>query len=78
MCGIDPAGRRALLASSALLQCSIDAHVGNLIATVYALGVDAEQDLDAMSRAFGNLGCGYPGVEPQGDGSVPQIVERGR
>jgi hypothetical protein len=71
MRGMDPAEGRALRPSSEVPQGGIDAHVGDFVAAIDALRIDAKQDFDAVPGAFGNLSCGYPGVEPQGDGSVP-------
>jgi hypothetical protein len=41
-----------------------DALVGGISLTVNAVGVDLEQDRDAMPGAAGDLGGGYPGVQP--------------
>jgi hypothetical protein len=68
---MNPTEGRASGTSSEVPQGGIDARVGDFVAAVDALGIDAEQDFDAVPGAFGNLSCRYPGVEPQGDGSVP-------
>ena len=39
---------------------------------VDAVGVDLEQDHDAVPGAAGDLGGRHPGVQPQGCGSVAQ------
>ncbi len=39
-----------------------------------AVCVDTEKDLDAVACPFGDLGCGYPAVEPGGKACVAQIV----
>ena len=41
---------------------------------VDAVGVDLEQDGDAVAGAAGNFGGGDPGVQPEGDGGVPQVI----
>jgi hypothetical protein len=41
-----------------------DALVGGISLTVNAVGVDLEQDRDAMPGAAGDLGGRYPGVQP--------------
>jgi hypothetical protein len=51
-----------------------DALVGGGGLAVDAVGVDLEQDRDAVPGAAGDLGGGHPGVQPQGDGGVPQVV----
>jgi hypothetical protein len=38
------------------------------------VGVDLEQDRDAVPGAAGDLGRRYSGVEPQRDRRVPQVV----
>jgi hypothetical protein len=41
---------------------------------VDAVGVDLEQDRDAAPGAARDLGRGHPGVQPQRDAGVPQVV----
>ncbi len=41
---------------------------------VDAVGVDLEQDGDAVTGAAGDLGGGHPRVEPQRDAGVPQVI----
>ena len=48
-----------------------DALVGGVGLAVDAVGLDLEQDGDAVPGAAGDLGGGYPGVEPQRHRSVP-------
>ena len=48
------------------LQRSVDARVGDVLAVVEALGVDAEQDFDAVPGPLGDIGSGDSGVEPEG------------
>jgi hypothetical protein len=48
--------------------------VGGVGLPVDAVGVDLEQDGDAVPGAAGGLGRGYPGVEPQRDRRVAQVV----
>jgi len=51
-----------------------DALVGGGSLAVDAVGVDLQQDRDAVPGAAGDLGGGHPGVQPQGYGGVPQVV----
>ena len=51
-----------------------DALVGGVGLPVDAVGVDLEQDRDAVPGAAGDLGGGHPGVQPQRDRGVPQVV----
>jgi len=51
-----------------------DAFVDGVGLPVDAVGVDLEQDGDAMPGAVGDFSGGYPGVEPQRDGGVAQVV----
>jgi hypothetical protein len=51
-----------------------DALVGGVSLAVDAVGVDVEQDDDAVSGAAGNLGGGHARVQRQGHARVPQIV----
>jgi hypothetical protein len=51
-----------------------DALVGGVGLAVDAVGVDLEQDRDAVPGAAGDFGGGDAGVQPQGDGGVPQVV----
>jgi hypothetical protein len=39
-----------------------------------AVGVDLEQDRDAMPGSAGDLSGRHPGVQLQGDSRVPQVV----
>jgi len=39
-----------------------------------ALGVDPEQDVDAVAGPFGDLGGGDSAVEPGGEAGVPEVV----
>ncbi len=52
-----------------------DAPVGSAGLPVDAVGVDLEQDGDAVPGTAGDLGRGHPRVEPQRDGGVPQVIE---
>jgi len=52
----------------------VDALVGGVGLAVDAVGVDLGQDGDAVTGAAGALGGGHPGVEPQRDSGVPQVV----
>jgi hypothetical protein len=51
-----------------------DALVGGGRLAVDAVGVDLEQDRDAEPGAAGDLGRENPGVQPQRDAGVPQVV----
>jgi hypothetical protein len=42
--------------------------------TVDAVRVDLQQDRDAVPGSAGDLGGGHPGVEPQRDSGVAQVV----
>ncbi|KQW10398.1 hypothetical protein ASD08_38040 [Streptomyces sp. Root369] len=60
-----------------LAQQLFDLVVGDLLPTVDALRVAAKQDLDAVARTFGDLGCVDPGVEPSRQRRVPKVVRAG-
>src|SRR5271165_5279602 len=51
-----------------------DALVGGVGLSVDAVGVDLEQDGDAVPGAAGDFGGGDAGVQPQGHGGVAQVV----
>jgi hypothetical protein len=51
-----------------------NALVGGGGLSVDAVGVDLEQDRDAVPGAAGDLGRGHPGVQPQRDAGVAQVV----
>jgi len=51
-----------------------DALAGGISLPVDAVGVDLEQDRDAVPGPAGDLGGGHPGVEPQRDSGVAQVV----
>ena len=51
-----------------------DALVGRSGLAVDAVGIDLQQDGDAVTGAAGDLRGGHPGVEPQGNGGVPQVI----
>ncbi len=50
-----------------------DALVGGVGLPVDAVGVDLEQDGDAVPGTAGDVGGGHPGVEPEGYGGVTQV-----
>jgi hypothetical protein len=52
----------------------LDLAVGDLFLAIDAVGVGGEQDGDAVPGAGGDLGGRGAGVEPQGQGGVPQVV----
>src|SRR6202030_290315 len=54
-----------------------DALVGGVGLAVDAVGIDLEQDDDAVPGAAGALGGGHPGVQGQGHAGVPQVVGPG-
>lgn len=45
-----------------------------LVAAVDALGVDTQQDVDAVAGPLGNLGGIDAGVQPGGQAGVAQVV----
>ena len=51
-----------------------DAPVGGISLPVYAVGVDLQQDRDAVPGAAGDLGGGHPGIQPQRHRRVPQVI----
>ncbi len=51
-----------------------DGLVGDLAVAGDAVGVDTEQDVDAVAGAGGDLGGRRAGGQPQGQGGVPQVV----
>ena len=51
-----------------------DALVGGISLPVDAVGVDLQQDGDAVPGPAGDLGGGHPGVQPQRHRRVPQVV----
>jgi hypothetical protein len=57
-----------------LVEGVADALVGGGGLAVDAVGVDLEQDGDAVAGAAGDLGGGHAGVQPQGHGGVAQVV----
>ena len=59
-------------------ECVLDAAAGGLVLAVDALRVHLEDDVHAVPGPSRNLRCRNAGVEPQGDGGVPQVVGLGR
>jgi hypothetical protein len=55
-----------------------DAVVGYLFLAAGALGVDAEEDFDAVAGAAGDLGGGDAAVEPERDGRMTEVVRAAR
>jgi len=53
-----------------------DSAFGDLVLAFEALGIDAEQDLDAVAGPFGDLGCGYSPVEPGRQAGVTKTFPR--
>src|SRR5215471_16989322 len=74
--------RQAEAPSSAELERGFDPVVGEVLAVIEALGVDAEQHLHAMTSSLGDVGGRYSRVEPERYRGMPQVVlppgERGR
>ncbi len=76
--GAVPAVRRTAcslvmcLASS--VEGSFDLPVGDVVLAVDAVGVDGEQGGDAVPGPPRDLGGGGVGVQPQGQGGMPQVV----
>jgi hypothetical protein len=60
------------------VQQLFDLAVGGLLATVDALRVATQQDLNAVARALGHLGRVDAGVEPRRQRRVPKVVRTGR
>jgi len=56
------------------MESVADALVGGSGLAVDAVGVDHEQDGDAMAGTAGDLGGRNSGVEPEGDGGVSQVT----
>src|SRR5262249_42759752 len=60
----------------------LDPALGFVLLPRDALGVDAQQDVDAVSCPLGDLRGGHTSVQPGGNGRVPQVVgapgEQGR
>jgi len=52
-----------------------DAALGYGVLAVDALGVDPEQDFDAVPCPRGYLGWWHPGVEPQRQAGATEIVD---
>jgi hypothetical protein len=61
---------------SALAQYPADALVGYLIVAVNAVGVDAQEHIDGMTRPPGHCRRRDASVEPERHGRVPQVVRR--
>jgi hypothetical protein len=61
-------------AVSGVSQRAVYTGVGGLLAVVEALGVDAEQDFDAVSCSLGDALRRDSGGQPQGHGRVAQVV----
>jgi hypothetical protein len=64
----------AVLLSLGRAHGILDAPLGRLLLAVDALGVDPQQDIDAVPGPLGDLRRCDPGVEPGRDGSVPERV----
>jgi hypothetical protein len=60
-------------ASRCQAEGGLDAAPGDLVATDDALGVDLQQHLDTVASPGGDQGGVDAGVEPGGDGRVPEI-----
>ena len=57
-----------------LSECVADLVVHGFVAAVDAVGVDAEQDGDAVAQAPGDLGRRDAGILPERGRRVPQVV----
>src|SRR6266566_9344020 len=66
--------RASFVAGYARLGRFEDAPFGLVLLAGYALGVDPQQDVDAVSGPVGDLRWCDAGVEPGGDGCVAQVV----
>ena len=60
--------------ASGVPQGGVYARVGYFLAVIEALGVDAEQDFNAMSGPLGDSWRRYPSRQPEGNGCVAQVV----
>ncbi|GAA4076590.1 hypothetical protein GCM10022214_37490 [Actinomadura miaoliensis] len=55
----------------------VDTAVPHLVAAIDASGVDAEEDVDAVSGAAGDLRGRNAGIEGERDTAVPEVVRPG-
>ncbi len=60
--------------ASFTLQRVVYARVGDVVAVVEALRVDAEQDFDAVPGPLGDPWRGHPGRQPERYGRVAQVI----
>jgi hypothetical protein len=56
------------------VEGAFDLPVGDVVLAVDAVGIDGKQHGDAVPSPPGDLGGCGPGIQPQGQGSVPQVV----
>jgi hypothetical protein len=60
--------------SSARTERGLDSLIGGGFPAVDAAGIDAKQNIDAVSGPFGDVGWRYAGIEPEGDRGVAKGV----
>src|ERR1700730_12070785 len=56
------------------VEGTLDLPVGDVVLAVDAVGVDGEQHGDAVPGPLRDLGGGGGGVQPEGQGGMPQVV----
>ena len=59
-------------------KSSGDPALGDLVLAFEALGVDTQQDLNAVASPFGDPGWGYSPVEPGREARVAKVVRAPR
>ena len=57
-----------------LLESGVDPLAGAVLLAHDAFCVHAQQNGHAVPSPFGHLGCRYPGVQPERDAGVPEVV----
>lgn len=72
-----PARDRGQVDDLRLSEGVVDLSVGMVVLAVHAPGVDAEQHLNAVSGAHGDLRRGNTRVQPERDRRMPQVVRTG-
>jgi len=56
------------------MEGMLDLPVGDVVLALNAVDVSGEEHGDAVPGPLRDLGGGGPGVQPQGQGGVPQVV----
>ena len=62
------------MSGGVIAECLADAALSDGVLAVDALGVDLQQDIDAMPSSRGGLGWRGAGVQPQRQAGVPYVV----